>query len=536
VSPESKLPGWNGNLCLWDPSTCNLTADPLFVAGYYLSQTAAGQALQSPAVDAGNAPADASGIRLGERTTRTDGVPDKGIVDLGYHYPEGVTLYKLVAQVLPDPEDGMIHATVTPNFALVYEGSFERVIRLEVKLQEGWKIKAWTGTDNDNLKTTVNFVTLTQDRFVTVLLEKRTSRVVTVPGDYTTIQDAFTAAPEGDTIVVDPGIYSSGHRVDDVNGVRFALVLDKAVTVTSTKPNDPTVVASTIIRGPGTVGGNQLNNQGILFTGQATRRTVFTGFTLENFGGSVLNGGADGNRGAGHPNGYDGAPVNGSAMILLRGASPTIKNCIIRNNSAVGGDGGNGAAADATHNAGRGGWAGWARGGAIYCAPETNPKFINCLIENNLAQGGNAGNGGAGVANGGRANYGGNFTPPVRINIDPLKLGTETVDVDLWNVWEWDYALAHASGDAMFTTASASSGGGRYLGDYRWYSAYGGAASSSTAAARPSLSSASSAATAPWAASAARAAPMPAAPGPSRRPRSRCRATAGAPTAPPTPW
>jgi hypothetical protein len=172
----------------------------------------------------------------------------------------------------------------------------------------------------------------------------------------------ITAAQEGDTIVVDPGIYESGHPVEDVNGVRFALVLNKAVTVTSRKPDDPTVVAATIIRGPGTVGGNQLNNQGILFRKDTTRQTVFNGFTLENFGASVINGGAGGNRANGHPNGYDGAPVNGSAMILLRGASPTVKNCIIRNNSVTGGNGGAGAGADATHNAGRGGWAGWARG------------------------------------------------------------------------------------------------------------------------------------------------------------------------------
>ncbi len=254
-------------------------------------------------------------------------------------------------------------------------------------------------------------------------LEKRASHVVTVPGDFKTIQEAVTAAEEGDTIVVDPGIYTSGHPVEDANEVRFALVLDKAITVTSRNPDDPCTVAATIIRGPGTVGGNQLNNQGILFSGQTTRRTVFNGFTLENFGGSVINGGGDGNRGNGHPNGYDGAPVNGSAMILLPGASPTIKNCIIRNNSVTGGNGGNGAGADATHNAGRGGWAGWARGGAIYCATDTNPKFINCIIENNFAQGGNGGNGGAAVANGGLANYGGNYTPPVRIDIDPERAG-----------------------------------------------------------------------------------------------------------------
>ena len=208
--------------------------------------------------------------------------------------------------------------------------------------------------------------------------------------------------------------------------MRFALVLDKAVTVTSRNPDDPAIVAATIIRGPGTVAGNTLNNQGVLFSGATTRRTVFSGFTLENFGGSVLNGGNGGNRAVGHPDGYDGAPVNGAAIVLQPGASPTIKNCVIHNNSIVAGNGGNGVAADATHNAGRGGWAGWARGGAIYCAVDTNPKFINCTIENNYGSGGNGGNGGNGVAAGGLANYGGSYTPPMRINIDPNKVGTET--------------------------------------------------------------------------------------------------------------
>jgi hypothetical protein len=474
VQPGSQLPGWDPIPGIWDPDSHNLAADPLFVAGYYLSQTEAGQQRQSPAVDAGSGPADAPEIGLGARTTRTDGVSDQGAVDLGYHYLEGVTLYKLNAQVLPDPGDGLTHGTVTPNSALVQKGSPDNVIRLEVNCQPGWKIKNWTGTDNDNSTALVNFVTLTQDRYVMVTLEYRSSRVVTVPGDYRTIQDAVTAAEEGDTILVDPGVYTSGHPVEDANGVRFALVLDKAITVTSRNPDDPCSVAATIIRGPGTVGGNQLNNQGVLFRGETTRQTVFNGFTLENFGASVINGGAAGNRANDHPNGYDGAPVNGSAMILLRGASPTIKNCVIRNSSATGGNGGDGVGADATHNAGRGGWAGWARGGAIYCATETNPRFINCIIENNFAQGGNAGNGGAGVARGGLANYGGNYCPPVRVNIDPDKLGAEAAESDLWNLWEWDYALAYASGEALFTAADTASSGGHYVGDYRWYSGYGG--------------------------------------------------------------
>ena len=67
------------------PGSGNIDADPLFSAGpsgnYYLSQTASGQAVQSPCVDAGNPQ-----TVMFYGTTRTDHVQDSGIVDLGYHY------------------------------------------------------------------------------------------------------------------------------------------------------------------------------------------------------------------------------------------------------------------------------------------------------------------------------------------------------------------------------------------------------------------------------------------------------------------
>ena len=65
-----------------------IDSDPLFVAGmlgdYYLSQTASGQASDSPCVDAGSDTAQNTG--LDSATTRTDGVADAGTVDMGYHY------------------------------------------------------------------------------------------------------------------------------------------------------------------------------------------------------------------------------------------------------------------------------------------------------------------------------------------------------------------------------------------------------------------------------------------------------------------
>ena len=61
-----------------------IDADPLFVTGphgdHYLSQVAAGQAVDSPSVDSGD-PGEVIG-----GTTRTDEVRDTGIEDQGYHY------------------------------------------------------------------------------------------------------------------------------------------------------------------------------------------------------------------------------------------------------------------------------------------------------------------------------------------------------------------------------------------------------------------------------------------------------------------
>jgi len=69
----------------------NLEKNPLFVKGpkgdYYLSQTASGQATQSPCVDpAGTGVTKAVDAGFDQWTTRTDGVKDAGNLDMGYHY------------------------------------------------------------------------------------------------------------------------------------------------------------------------------------------------------------------------------------------------------------------------------------------------------------------------------------------------------------------------------------------------------------------------------------------------------------------
>ncbi|MBN2209464.1 MAG: right-handed parallel beta-helix repeat-containing protein [Candidatus Coatesbacteria bacterium] len=70
-------------------ATACFDADPLFVSGplgdYYLSSVSAGQAVDSPCIDTGSDTAQSRG--LDGLTTRTDGEPDGGVADMGYHYP-----------------------------------------------------------------------------------------------------------------------------------------------------------------------------------------------------------------------------------------------------------------------------------------------------------------------------------------------------------------------------------------------------------------------------------------------------------------
>ncbi|MCS6844683.1 MAG: right-handed parallel beta-helix repeat-containing protein [Caldilineales bacterium] len=67
------------------PGPGDLSADPLFVEGtYFLSHVEAGQERTSPLVDAGFTTAQALG--LAEMSTRSDGAPDQGPVDIGFHY------------------------------------------------------------------------------------------------------------------------------------------------------------------------------------------------------------------------------------------------------------------------------------------------------------------------------------------------------------------------------------------------------------------------------------------------------------------
>ncbi|MFC1635665.1 right-handed parallel beta-helix repeat-containing protein [Planctomycetota bacterium] len=123
-----------------------------------------------------------------------------------------------------------------------------------------------------------------------------------VPADYGTIQLAINASTHGDVVVVAPGTY-----VENIN------FLGKNITVTGTDPDDPEIVATTVIDG---------NGQGSVVTFESGERqeAVLCGFTITGGNGTVDTTIPEA-----------GYIYWGSGIYCLM-SSPTIKNNVISNN------------------------------------------------------------------------------------------------------------------------------------------------------------------------------------------------------------
>ncbi|MBW8042024.1 MAG: hypothetical protein FVQ85_18770, partial [Planctomycetes bacterium] len=90
------------------------------------------------------------------------------------------------------------------------------------------------------------------------------ARIITVdddgPADFNSIQAAIDDSNDGDTIIVNPGLY-----------MEYIMFNGKNITVTSTKPNDFDVVASTII------------DYGVGFVGTEDPNCTLTGFKINGW-------------------------------------------------------------------------------------------------------------------------------------------------------------------------------------------------------------------------------------------------------------
>ena len=154
-----------------------------------------------------------------------------------------------------------------------------------------------------------------------------------VPDEYATIQAAIDDCNGGDVVIIAPGTYTGpGNRDIDLRG--------KAITVRSTEPNDPNIVAATIIDCNGT---QDEPHRGFKFHADEGPDSVLAGLTITN--------------------GWSG---DGGAIWCHVNTSPTIRNCILTDN--------------------------WSFcGGGISCICEgtsimvTRPIIANCAISHNTA-------------------------------------------------------------------------------------------------------------------------------------------------------
>ncbi len=155
------------------------------------------------------------------------------------------------------------------------------------------------------------------------------------PADFNNIQAAIDDSNDGDFVVVLPGTYTGeGNRDIDFMG--------KAITVQSVEPNDPDIVAATVID-------CQNSARGFYFHNGEDANSILGGFTITQ----------------GRKTGMCCEDDRGGAMYITR-SSPTIIQCRFLSNLAS--------------NA----------GGAIWVS-SCHPRFIECIFENNIVSPGNSG-------------------------------------------------------------------------------------------------------------------------------------------------
>ena len=215
-----------------------------------------------------------------------------------------------------------------------------------------------------------------------------------VPSQYSTIQAGIDAAVNGDVVIIDPNTYTgTGNRDIDFEG--------KAITVRSVDPEDPAVVAATIID-------CENSGRGFYFHSGEGPNSIVSGLTIKRAK-------------------VTGKPALGGG-IYCSGSSPTIEKCVITNNHAYGTNGsysnkhggdacGGGiyfssSSATVTRctfisntSEGGGGYTiieanaysgdgGNGAGGGIYCETNIPVTVRNCIFQGNRVRGGDGGDGG----------------------------------------------------------------------------------------------------------------------------------------------
>lgn len=330
-----------------------LSDNPLFTIGsngdYYLSQIASGQIADSPCIDTGSDLASTLGID--DMTTRTDGVFDLVIVDIGYHYTfSPIPTYDLTVSVIGS------NGTVLP-----IGGNYQQdtIVELTASADTGYRVKQWSGTDNDSSTAKINHVTMTSNKTVTLEFESMPSIIYVDddgPGDlledgsitypFDSIQEAVSIVHNNGTVIVLDGTYDGQINFNgknlilkSENGPQNCTIdcewIDRAFCLENNESNDSVIQGFTILRGYNFDGGAiYLNNVSPII-----KDCIFSG------------------------NQAYGTMTGGGAIHCLS-SNPLINNCIFTKNSAY-------------------------FGGAIQCLSNSSPIITNSVfIQNNVSNAG----------------------------------------------------------------------------------------------------------------------------------------------------
>ncbi|MHC4640871.1 MAG: right-handed parallel beta-helix repeat-containing protein [Planctomycetota bacterium] len=223
-------------------------------------------------------------VRLtGHRSPLMVGEPGYTLEAIGNDAP----MYDLIVTVVSG------HGTVKPISGSYYAGT---LVTLTATPEAGsYVVRQWTGTDDDTSCALTNTVTMDSDKTVTV--EFGLPQHFSVPIQY--LQEAIDAAACGDTLIVSAGTYNG-----DIN------FNGKNIRVFSMNPDDPNIVALTIIQGTGA-------GPVVTFSGSESQSCVLDGLTIT-----------------------DGNTTGDGGGICGNGTEATIANCVITNNHADGAGGG----------------------------------------------------------------------------------------------------------------------------------------------------------------------------------------------------